>query len=374
MGNEGNMTSQSGFSAGAAGNDSPSTTSSAPVDTAATASTAETHPSESPASGGGGGSIPPATATTGAEDNSVAQSEKGSFKLVFNPRTGRNEVISTMPKEEEAEESTETPPYQAQPTAPKPPETQPQTQQEPAKYNGNELLQFAQRLQTQQQQPVNPFPYTPPIPQPAAPAPQPQQAPAEQPAQQDEVAQAKEYYANVNRMAQERLDKVSAYKAAIENNRSRIMQDVENIRRAQEAERADHAQAYETVVAFANEMRKKEPNFDEIDRFMTSRVADMPYQKAAQIVPLLQKLANGQLTMADLPALQEVYNDTRLEFYSKREGVGLAPQVQKPAFVETPGNGGDAPRQTTPLSALGGMTKKQREAAIGQMFGNFFDD
>jgi hypothetical protein len=78
--------------------------------------------------------------------------------------------------------------------------------------------------------------------------------------------------------------------------------------------------------------------------------------------------------MADLPALQEVYNDTRLEFYSKREGVGLAPQAQKPAFVETPGNGGEAPRQTTPLSALGGMTKKQREAAIGQMFGNFFDD
>ena len=353
MGNEGNMTSQSGFSAGAAGNDSPSTTS------------------------------------------SVAQSEKGSFKLVYNPRTGRNEVISTMPKEEEAEESTETP-YQSQPAAPKPPETQPQTQQD-NKYNGNEMLQFAQMLQMQQQQPVNPFPYTPPIPQPTAPAPQPQQAPTEQPAQQDEVAQAKEYYNNVNRMARERamqevgitqdeldvaeysddqelLDKVSAYKAAIENNRSRIMQDVENIRRAQEAERADHAQAYETVVAFANEMRKKEPNFDAIDKFMTSRVADMPYQKAAQIVPLLQKLANGQLTMADLPALQEIYNDTRLEFYSKREGVGLAPQAQKPAFVETPGNGGEAPRQTTPLSALGGMTKKQREAAIGQMFGNFFDD
>ena len=396
MGNEGNMTTQSGFSAGAAGNDSPSTTSSAPVDTAATASTAETHPSESPASGGGGGSIPPATATTGAEDNSVAQSEKGSFKLVFNPRTGRNEVISTMPKEEEAEESTETPPYQAQPAAPKPPETQQQPQQD-NKYNGNEMLQFAQMLQTRQQQPVNPFPYTPPVPQPTAPAPQPQQAPAEQPAQQDEVAQAKEYYANVNRMAQERamqevgitqdeldvaeysddqelLDKVSAYKAAIENNRSRIMQDVENIRRVQEAERADHAQAYETVVAFTNEMRKKEPNFDAIDKLMITRVNDMPYQKAAQIVPLLQKLANGQLTMADLPALQEVYNDTRLEFYSKREGVGLAPQAQKPAFVETPGNGGEAPRQTTPLSALGGMTKKQREAAIGQMFGNFFDD
>ena len=152
------------------------------------------------------------------------------------------------------------------------------------------------------------------------------------------------------------------------------MNDVENIRRVHEAERADHANAYQAVVNFANEMRKKEPNFAAIDKLMTSRVAQMPYEKASKIVPLLQKVANGTLTTADLPALQEMYNETRLEFYSKREGVGLAPQAQKPSFVETPGTGGDVPRQTTPLSALGKMSKKDREAAIGQMFGNFFDE
>jgi len=173
---------------------------------------------------------------------------------------------------------------------------------------------------------------------------------------------------------QELLDKVAAYKAAIENNRTRIMNDVEAIRRAQEAERTDRANAYEAVVAFANDMKKKEPNFDAIDKLMVTRVAQMPYDKASKLVPLLQKVANGTLTTADLPALQEMYNETRLEFYSKREGVGLAPQAQKPSFVETPGGGGDAPRKTTPLSALGTMSKRDREAAIGQMFGNFFDD
>ena len=382
---------QSGFSGGASGTESPSNSA---ADTAATTSNAGTYSNDSPSSGGDGGSQPPATATAGTEQT-VAESEKGSFKLVYNPRTGRNEVVSTMPKETEPEDE--------QPEAPvKQTESKPQAEPKQDDYKGNELLQFMQLAQ-QQQHPVNPYSYVPPVPQ-VQPQPQPQvqpqqaQQPAEQqPTAQDEVAAAKEYYANVNRMAQERamqevgitqdeldvaeysddqelLDKVSAYKAAIENNRTRIMHDVENIRMAQEAERADHANAYQTIVAFANEMRQKEPNFDAIDKLMTSRVAQMPYEKAAKIVPLLQRLANGQITMAELPALQEIYNETRLEFYSKREGVGLAPQAQKPTFVETPGTGGDVPRQQPSLSALGKMSKRDKEAAIGQMFGNFFDE
>ena len=379
------MTQQSGFSGGASGADSPSTSA---VDTATTTSGTETTTIDSPSTGGDGGSTPPATATAETE-KTVAQSEKGSFKLVYNERTGRNEVVSTMPTETEQADvqQTQAPAKQAEAN-----ESKPQAEQKQNDYSGTELLQFAQMVQQQPPQPV----YYPPV-QPPQPAPQPQQqAPAEDTGA-DEVAQAKEYYNNVNKLAQERamqevgitqdeldvaeysddqelLDKVSAYKAAIENNRTRIMNDVENIRRVHEAERADHANAYQAVVTFANEMRKKEPNFAAIDKLMTSRVAQMPYEKASKIVPLLQKIANGTLTTADLPALQEMYNETRLEFYSKREGVGLAPQAQKPSFVETPGTGGDVPRQTTPLSALGKMSKRDREAAIGQMFGNFFDE
>ena len=378
------MTQQSGFSGGVSGADSPSTSA---VDTATTTSGTETYTNDSPSTGGDGGSTPPATATAETE-KTVAQSEKGSFKLVYNERTGRNEVVSTMPQESEADEQQP----QAQPKQTEANGSKPQAEEKQNDYSGTELLQFAQMLQQQPPQPV----YYPPV-QPPQPAPQPQQqAPAEDTGA-DEVAQAKEYYNNVNKLAVERamqevgitqdeldvaeysddqelLDKVSAYKAAIENNRTRIMNDVENIRRVHEAERADHANAYQAVVNFANEMKKKEPNFAAIDKLMTSRVAQMPYEKASKIVPLLQKVANGTLTTADLPALQEMYNETRLEFYSKREGVGLAPQAQKPSFVETPGTGGDVPRQTTPLSALGKMSKRDREAAIGQMFGNFFDE
>ena len=80
------------------------------------------------------------------------------------------------------------------------------------------------------------------------------------------------------------------------------------------------------------------------------------------------------MTTADLPALQEMYNQTRLEYYSNKTGVGLAPQVVKPAYVETPGRGGEAPRQTTPLSQLGKMNQKDKIKAIGQMFSDFLED
>ena len=382
------LTQQSGFGAGTGGDNSPSTAA-----TDAVTPSAETSTNDSPSSDGGGGSTPPAAATKGA-DNTVAESEKGSFKLVYNPRTNRNEVVSTMPTENEAEDNQTQANVQQSQAETKQAESKPQAQDS---YAGDELLKYMQAVQqlNQQQQLQQQQPTYYPQPQPQV-QPQPQ-AQQQQPAEVDEVAQAKEYYTNVNRMAQERamqeigitqdeldvaeysddqelLDKVSAYKTAIENNRSRIMQDVENIRRTWESEKQDHSNAYQAVIAFAEEMRKKEPNFDAIDRMMITRIAKMPYEKAVTLEPLIRKVQNGTLTTADLPALQEMYNQTRLEFYSKREGVGLAPQVQKPSFVETPGSGGDVPRQQAPLSALGKMSKRDREAAIGQMFGNFFDD
>ena len=380
-----NGVQQTGFSAGVS-SDSPSTS------IADSTQTTETHTNDSPSPDVGGGSQPPAAANTGAEDNTLAQSEKGSFKLVFNERTGRNEVVSTMPTETEPEEESNRPAepqQQVQKEEQKPAEPQ----KAPDNYNGNELLQYMQMVRQQAAQAY--YPPQPP-PQPVQqPVPQQQPAPAPQPV--DETAQAKEYYANVNKMARERamrevgitqdeldvaeysddkelLDKVAAYRTAIENNKSQIMRDVDNIRRTWEAERADHANAYQAVAAFVQDMKQKEPNFDAIDKMMISRVAKMPYEQAVKLAPLILKVQNGTLNMADLPALQDMYNQTRLEFYSKKEGVGLAPKVTKPAFVETPGTGKEPPKKTAPLSALGTMSKRDREAAIGQMFGSFFDD
>jgi hypothetical protein len=394
MGEEGTTNTGMGFSGGGA-EGSGNTSATTETTSAGAAATTETSTNESSATSGGGGAIPPNTAAAKEADSTIAQSEKGSFVLRYNERTGRNEVVSTMPteKEEQAEEAPAPQQQEEQPAA-QPQEQQPAQPSQENTYNGNEMLQFAQMIR---QQPAAPM-YPPTQPLPVQPQTQPQATPAQQTAPQDETALAKEYYSNVNKMAKERamkeigitqdeldvaeysddtelVEKAAAYRAAVENNRTQIMHDVDSIRRAQEAERNDHAQAYQTVMAFTQEMKQKEPNFDAIDKLMISRVNNMPYAEAIKIAPLIQKVQNGTLTTADLPALQEMYNQTRLEFYSKKTGVGLAPKVvNKPAFVEKPGNGAEAPKQTTPLSELGKMSKRDREAAIGQMFSNFFDD
>ena len=389
MGEEGTTNTGMGFSGGGA-EGSGNTSATTETTSAGAAAATETSTNESSVTSGGGGAIPPNTATAKEADSTIAQSEKGSFVLRYNERTGRNEVVSTMPteKEEQAEEAPAPQQQEAQPAAQ--PQEQPAQPPQENTYNGNEMLQFAQMIRQQPAAPMYP---------PAQPLPvQPQVAPTQQAEPQDETALAKEYYSNVNKMAKERamkeigitqdeldvaeysddaelVEKAAAYRAAVENNRTQIMHDVDSIRRAQEAERNDHAQAYQTVMAFTQEMKQKEPNFDAIDKLMISRVNNMPYAEAIKIAPLIQKVQNGTLTTADLPALQEMYNQTRLEFYSKKTGVGLAPKVvNKPAFVEKPGNGAEAPKQTTPLSELGKMSKRDREAAIGQMFSNFFDD
>lgn len=403
---------------GSAGGGSPSLTTSADTGQT-TASVSETNTYDSPAPESGGSSAPPATATTGA-DNTVAQSERGSFKLVYNERTGRNEVVSTMPEE---------PSNSGQDVA---------SQRTTGTYTGNELIQTAQRLtEAQPIQQSNTGEYTPTELQTAmqlgqvnesripvylrqayylamagqntanagttgAPstnnADQSTQTAVPAANQQEEAAeQARQFYQRVQTMAQERamnevgitqdeidvaeytddeviLNKFNAYTAAMENNRAQILRDVENFNQQQRAIEADHTQAYQTVAAFVQEMQQKEPNFKAIDELMLTRPNKMTYEEAVKVIPLIEKVRTGNLTTADLPALQEMYNQTRLEYYSNKTGVGLAPQVVKPAYVETPGRGGEAPRQTTPLSQLGKMNQKDKIKAIGQMFSDFLED
>lgn len=388
--------------------------------------------STEPASEGGNSTVPanenndagsPAPAPDG--EKVIAKSEKGSFKLVFNERTGMNEVVSTMPREpEKEEEDDDTPPAdntrqdnENQPTA------QQQTQQNNG-YEGNELLQIMQQVQAgnvpQVQKPAanivteytaeelqeamragvvdeNRIPvqfrssyYTA-----MARAQQATQQQQQQSQMQDDgTSKAQEFYAEVNKMAEERamkeigittdeltvapytddealINKFNAYKTAVENNKAQILQGVDTIQRQQRAADEDTRQAYQTVLAFAAEMRKKDKNFDAIDRYMLERIDNMPHKEAAKIVPLIQKLRNGQLSMADLPDFQNMYNQARLEFYSKKTGVPLAPQ---PAHVEPPGNGKEPPKQAPDLSALGSMNERDKRRAVGQLLGKMFTE
>lgn len=360
----------------------------------------------------------------------VAKSEKGSFVVRFNERTGMNEVVSTMPREQEKEEEDDNEPPAAapgqDPGSPLPSQQQTGAQQQNGKpaYEGNELLKIMQQAQAgnipqaQQQAPAaNPAAeYTAEELQNAmragvvdenripvqfrasyytAMARAQQQAAQQQTQQQDDGKpnnNAQEFYAEVNRMAEDRAmkeigitkdelevapytddeelkNKFSAYNTAVENNKSQILQAVDNIQRQQRAADADTRLAYQTIAAFAAEMRQKDKNFDEIDKYMLERIDSMPHKEAAKIVPVIEKARAGKLSMADLPVFQEMFNQARLEYYSKKNGVPLAPQ---PAHVEAPGNGKEPPKKAPDLSALGSMDERAKRRAIGQLVGNMF--
>lgn len=357
----------------------------------------------------------------------IAKSERGSFVLRFNPRTGMNEVVSTMPKEKEKPENED--------------EDQGASQQQtdnnsPAQggsasssYKGDELLKMMEQIQTgntpQIQDPQNTPPtadYTAAELQNAmragivdesripvslrssyyAAISKAQQQVAQPPAtpQKDgetQVANAQEYYQEVNRMAQERamkeigitkeeldvsgytddqelIQKKEAYELAVENNRAQILQAVDIIQRQQQAAAADSRKAYQSVVAFVKEMRQTNKDFDAIDKYMLERIGNMPHKEAEKFMPLMERFRNGTLSTADLPTLQQLFNDTRLEFYSRKTGVPIAPQVQKPSYVETPGNGKEPPKKAPDLSALGSMNKREKERAIGQLLGKMFSE
>ena len=398
-------------------------------------------PSTEPAPDGGGSPVPANENNDGGSpapvpggEKVIATSEKGSFKLVYNERTGMNEVVSTMPKQPEKEEEDEdddTPPADntQQDDGNQPPAQQQQQQTPPQQkngYEGNELLKIMQQVQAgnmpqvQQQQPpaANPTAeYTAEELQNAmragvvdenripiqfrasyytamARAQQQAAQQQQQPQQQDNGKgnNAQEFYAEVNRMAEDRAmkeigitkdeldvapytddeelkNKFSAYNTAVENNKSQILQAVDTIQRQQRAAAADTQLAYQTIAAFAAEMRQKDKNFDEIDKYMLARIDSMPHKEAAKIVPVIEKARAGRLSMADLPVFQEMYNQARMEYYSKKTGVPLAPQ---PAHVEAPGNGKEPPKKAPDLSALGSMDERAKRRAIGQLVGNMF--
>lgn len=195
----------------------------------------------------------------------------------------------------------------------------------------------------------------------------PQQAEEETKADLPQDTNAAQYYARINEMAenmamkelgltQEELDmgdytddeailaKTKAYKTAVEANRGRILAEVQNEMQKHSQQQEEYRAASQEIQSFYQKAMKEEPNFQEIDRLMASRVNELPYREAVKLVPVLERLKNGTVTRADLPILGQFYKDTRMEYYAKKNEVGRAPAaVRKPPAVEQPGNGGKVP-------------------------------
>jgi hypothetical protein len=203
-------------------------------------------------------------------------------------------------------------------------------------------------------------------------------------------ANAAEYYARINQMAedmamqeigitQEELDaedfsddddlkqKVKAYKTAVEANRGRILADVQAEVQKGSQMQAEYRAANEAISAFYQKALKEEPNFREIDRMMATRVNELPYREAVKLVPTLERLKNGTITRAELPILEQFYKDTRMEYYARKNDVGRAPAAVRPPAVETAGNGAELSRKFDPTDLAKMRSFREKARAIGKV-------
>ena len=162
---------------------------------------------------------------------------------------------------------------------------------------------------------------------------------------------------------EEMRQKLESYKAAVEFNRNKIFNDVQQEKQRQEHREREKQSIYSEIVEYTNKAKSSEPNFEAIDKLMLSRVNNLPYAEAVKIVPLLKSLQDGSIKREQLPELQKYYEDTRVEYYSQKTGVNRFP-TQKPPVVENSGTGSN--QETIDYKKLRGLRGKEQVAYLSQ--------
>lgn len=139
---------------------------------------------------------------------------------------------------------------------------------------------------------------------------------------------------------EEVLNKLERYKTAVEINRSKIVSSYgEQMRIAQE--KANQENAFKQDIAnWIKDQQKQEPNFNEIGFFMQEHYKEMPYEKAAQIAPAVQKAMQGKLDPQSAEVVKGYYDECRKEFYARKNGTSVKPSLRAPS-VERKGTGKD---------------------------------
>ena len=135
-------------------------------------------------------------------------------------------------------------------------------------------------------------------------------------------------------------DRKITYKMAKEWRRAEINQALQRKYNEELNRRQQQAAIYQSINDFTVQAQTSEPHFDEINKLMATRVNDLSYKRAVEIVPVLQALQNGTITEAQTAKLRDYYEDTRKAFYASKNNLSTKPKVVKqPPVVEKPGTG-----------------------------------
>lgn len=139
------------------------------------------------------------------------------------------------------------------------------------------------------------------------------------------------------------------YKLAKQWHREDITRTLQNKYNEENAARQRQATIYQGINAFITDARTSEPNFDAIDKFMTDRVANLPYKEASRLIPVFEAFKNGSITESQAVELRMYYERSRKDYYAAKNNLSTKPRrAATPPVTERPGNGETVQKKYVP--------------------------
>lgn len=139
--------------------------------------------------------------------------------------------------------------------------------------------------------------------------------------------------------------KKKSFNAAYEWHRQQLINDIQRRASQEQAMRQAQQEIYDGIVAFVNDAKTKEPNFNAIDLMMNTRYKELPYGEARPVEEALTALKAGTITADQTETLRKYYESCRKEFYAKKNNLRTVPQQvpKAPPVVERGGDGTQLP-------------------------------
>lgn len=126
-------------------------------------------------------------------------------------------------------------------------------------------------------------------------------------------------------------------------------------------------QIYYDIGSKVDELKAKEPAFNEINVMMRSFYNQMPYEQGSKYAAVVKAYQSGNITPQEAQALQEYYDETRKHYYAQKNGLSVIPKPVAAPTVEQPGNGEQAP-PSLQASDLRNITDyRERRRLVGEL-------
>lgn len=136
-------------------------------------------------------------------------------------------------------------------------------------------------------------------------------------------------------------DKYKAYKVHKEFYKQQINRELERKADDYRLYQQRQREVYQDISVYTEQLKQSEPNFQEIDAIALNRYKTLPFEQGAKIAEVITAFREGKISPSQAEILRRYYEDTRKEYYAKKNGLNLQAQKvpPKPPVVESTGQG-----------------------------------